>query len=175
MTTEWKGEEGTEDSFSVRSDTHHWWVWVLVLSVSVGPLEIRGDSLSFRFIYKSSQMQIKFAIEMMVEKCDSPEELCSLWTRARALNNITKEFSRLSRRRNIHTKPALQILYIRDPALATGSLRTCFVCVREVMVGDCNNQCRYASLAASGTLFHEVECCPTGAMQLKRNCVRFPP
>lgn len=69
--------EGTKDFFSVRSDTHHWWVWVWVFSVPGGPFEIRDNSLSFRFIDKSSQMQIKFAVKMIVEKCDSPEDLCS--------------------------------------------------------------------------------------------------
>lgn len=117
VATGWKGEEGTEDFFSVRSDTHHWWVWVLLFSVSVGPFEIRDHSLSFRFIYKSSQMQIKFAIKMIVGKCDSPEDLCSLWTRARALNNITKQFSRLSRRRNIHTKNQHFRYYISETQL----------------------------------------------------------
>lgn len=150
---QWKGEEGTEDFFSVRSDTHHWWVWVLAFSVSVGPFKIWGNSLSFGFIYKSSQIQIRFAIKTIVENA-TPHRISAAYERgARTLNNITKQFSRLSRRRNIHTRPALQILYIRDPALATGLLRTCFVCVREVMVGDCNNQCRYASFAASATLF----------------------
>lgn len=66
---------------------------------------------------------------MIVENA-TPQKISAVYERgAQTLNNITKQFSTFSRRRNIHTKPALQILYIRDPALATGLLSTCFVCV----------------------------------------------
>lgn len=169
VATEWKGEEGTEDFFSVRSDIHHWWVWWD---------RLRYETIHFLFVSFTNplKIQIKFAIKMIVEKCDSPEDLCSLWTRARTLNNITKQFSRLSRRRNIHTKNQHFRYYISETQhwpLARFALALC-VCgkwwwetaiISAVML----------LLLLLEHFFYEVECCPTGAMQLKRNCVRFPP
>lgn len=109
-----------------------------LLGLGLGLFCIRGTVWDTRpFTFFSFHLQILSNANKVCSqddcggKCDSPEDLCSLWTRARALNNVTKQFSRLSRSRNIHTKNQHFRYYISETQLwplARFALALC-VCV----------------------------------------------